>query len=114
MAGILKCPWRHTGLSGQIWQAGPRDQVVPLDTRRALARPEFGDKTQADPAGAIIYRTTAGFEGRLFIFHKVYINFIDFIVIIIVNTTDIVGEINSFCGGNIGFTTVNLLYQAGD
>ena len=55
MAGILKCPWHHTGLSGQIWQAGPRDQVVPLDTQRALARPEFGDKTLAGLAKAIIH-----------------------------------------------------------
>ena len=54
LAGILKCPWRHTGLSGQIWQTGPRDQVVPLDTRRALARPEFGDKTLAGLVKAII------------------------------------------------------------
>ena len=112
--GILKCPWRHTGLSGQTWQPGPRDQVVPLDTRRALARPEFGDKTSSDLVGTIIRRTTAGFKGRLFIFHKVYINFIDFIVIIIDNAIDIDGEINSFCGGNICFTTVNLLYQAGN
>ena len=54
LAAILKCPWRHTGLSGQIWQTGPRDQGVPLDTRRALARPEFGDKTLAGLAKAII------------------------------------------------------------